>query len=198
MLHSRRTCLKGANSALQPSQGKSGTYPQGNANFIYFRNATRIAFYIRYLEKHRCCPKMLSTSSSPPAWPSFPSNAKATWGKGHCPFREMPMFTELSGKALLDLSQAARPGCQNSKRIDRHTELSGCRAAACCFQWSWGSKNRERLCRKKFANNNVLKVQVRDAGDQCERQTPLLVEKDVAFQECLENDKKFNFQYRDG
>lgn len=51
-------------------------------------------------------------------------------------------------------------------------------------------------------NNNILKVhwqeQVRDVGDQCERQTPPLAEKDVAFQECLENDKKFNFQYRDG
>lgn len=52
-------------------------------------------------------------------------------------------------------------------------------------------------------NNHVLKVhwqeRVRDVGDWCESQTPLLMEEeDVAFQDCLENDKKFHFQYRDG
>lgn len=48
-------------------------------------------------------------------------------------------------------------------------------------------------------NNHVLKVhwqeQLRDVRDWCESQTPLLMEEDVAFLECLESDKIFNFQY---
>lgn len=52
-------------------------------------------------------------------------------------------------------------------------------------------------------SNPILKVhwqeRVKDVADQCESHASLLMEEDdVAFQECLENDKKFNFQYRDG
>lgn len=38
--------------------------------------------------------------------------------------------------------------------------------------------------------------QVRGEWGWCESQTSLMVEDDVDFQECLENQKKFNFQQR--
>lgn len=51
--------------------------------------------------------------------------------------------------------------------------------------------------------DHTLKVhwqeQVRGERGWYESQTPLMMEEeDVAFQECLENEKKFNFQHRDG
>lgn len=149
----------------------------------------------RCSEEHSRCPKELAAAPSPPADLSFHRNARATWGKWHS------ASGRCKGKTPLDFSQAVRPGCWNSEEINIHAALWSCsqrnRAATSL------SENGERLHRGKAAGfrqsclEGALAGVPQRHGVWCESQTPLLMEEgDVAFQECLESDKKFNWDLR--